>query len=151
MAEIATVPGEQAKWKQLHAIALSIYQAQQRANKNLADGNVTQAQREAQVVLTLRGLFQRKAAEIRALVPGLDLSWVDRMTLATGEWVTAVLQALPGALAAIPNAFVDGLGRIAANAGNQAGKAILPWGLIVVGLVGLLFFFERTRTSRRFV
>ena len=151
MADIASVPGEQAKWRQLHALALSIYQAQQRANQHLASGNLAQAQREASVVLTLRTLFAVKAREIQALVPGMDLSWLDRMVVATGEWVAAVLQALPGALAAIPNAFLDGAALIALRAGENTAKAAVPWALIVVGLVGLLLLIEKTRTSRRFV
>lgn len=150
MAEIVTSPAEQAKWKQLHALALSIYQAQQRANQFQAAGDLSNAAGEVGTVQTLRGLFDRKADEIR-MMTGSVLTDADDFILSVGEWVQDFVRAIPGATAAIPSAIIDGLAKIAGRAGASVGLAALPWAAIALGVVGLLLVAEKSSTVRRLV
>lgn len=147
MAEIVTSPAEQAKWKQLHALALATYQAQQRAIALRRAGNEGAAFGQVQTVQTLRGLMGTKVAEIQTMTQD-DLSPFDRIVLQVGDWVVAFLQALPATVAAIPNALVEGLGLIARKAGTEAGKALLP---VAIGAIAVLLLAERSSTVRRLV
>lgn len=75
--------------RQLHTIAQAIYDARQA-------GDVDR-------VRTLQGQFQVVADAIRAQGK-TDMTAIDRMILATGQYVEGVVDAIPQAIAALPRA-----------------------------------------------
>lgn len=94
--------------KELHALAVAIYAAQQA--------------RDVERVISLRQQFVVKAREMAALGGG-DLTWLDRFILTTGTWIEQSVKALPAAIAALPAGV--GVGLI---------KAALPYALLYFGV-----------------
>lgn len=134
--------------EQLHALALSIYQAQQRAEAAKARGDTGTAMAEVQNVRNLRDTFvqvRQRFLEVAEQVDPTGLGAVDRVVLATGQWIERFLTALPGAIAALPKAVLSAAGDIGASAGVQAFKVSLP--LVATGVV-LLWFLMRAEKSR---
>lgn len=147
---LGAVPGasDRALLTELHALALSIYQATQDVLAAQARGDVSYVQARIQDVRRLRDIFATTSAQFTAKDP-YALGAIDRFILGTGTWIEQSLRALPGAIAALPIALVDGLGRVAGSAGVSVLGGILPWvglGLVVIWLVGKA---EKTGTGRR--
>ncbi len=92
--EIVSTPREVEIQKQLHALAVAIYQAKQRNDK--ADA----------AALLVR--FQALANEL-ASYNTTDLTPFDNFVLATGQWIETSVDAIPRALAALPAAVGGGL------------------------------------------
>jgi hypothetical protein len=84
---------------QLHALAISIGQA--KARNDVAD------------VQNLQAAFKQLAAEYAAIGSG-DVTAFDRAILSTDAWIRSALDAIPGAVAAIPSAIGMGLLKAAA-------------------------------------
>lgn len=137
--------------QQLHALAISLYQAQQRAMDALNRGDSAQAYAELGTVKRLRSAFADVRDKFLAAAEAVDptaLAATDRVLLASGEWVSKFMSALPGALAAPFKAVVDATGQIGTAAGGAIFKMSLP--LVATGLL-LVFFLmqaEKTRTVR---
>lgn len=149
MSDTATVPGEQQLWQQLHTIAAGIYNARQAALQAQAAGDTATYQQMLDQLSSLKDQFADQVDQIRTVTAGsVDLSLWDQAILELGDWITQSYQALPGALAAIPKAFIDAAGQTAKNAGIMLG---LPLAAIVVGAIALLLFAEKSKTVRRFL
>lgn len=142
---------------QLHQIALVIVSLRSQANSLLA--NVGNANADVDMDLLTRLMqqidvqvqsFRAIAAQRNAQNP-YQLTPYDTAILDIGTWAQGVLQALPGAVSAIPNALVNAAGNIIGNAGSAVLGASVPW-LIGGGLV-LLFVLqaEKSRTYRKAV
>lgn len=95
--------------KQMHALAIAIYDAKQRGDK------VT--------VAALLERFSALADEYRARGDA-DLSGTDRFILAVGAWLDGVVQAIPDATSALPKAIGAGIF-----------QAALPFAALYVGYV----------------
>lgn len=95
--------------KQMHALAIAIYDARQRGDK--------------QTVALLLDRFKALADEYRARGAG-DLSGTDRFILATGQWIEDSVTAIPSAISALPKAV--GVGLI---------QAALPFAALYVGFL----------------
>lgn len=125
-------------YSQLHAVALAIYQAQRRAESAKAAGALDLARSEVENVTNLRRSFQDVNAKFHAAMEVQDptaADAVDRIILATGTWVEGFMQALPGGLAAVPNAVLDAAGIIGMRAGVNALAISVP--LVGLGLLAL--------------
>lgn len=136
---------------QLHAVALSLYQAQQRAMDAATAKNGTLALAELGTVKQLRAAFAQVRDKFLAAAEVVDptaLAASDRILLASGTWVDNFLKVLPGALAAPFKVVVEATGQIGAAAGGQLFKVSLP--VVATGLlvVFLLLQAERSRTVR---
>lgn len=142
---------------QLHQIALVIV-----ALRNQANGILSQvANADSTPDLdALTGLMQQIAVQVqnfrnvaaqRQAMNPFALSSFDQAVLDIGTWAQGVVQALPGAISAIPNALVNAAGQIAGNAGSALLGASVPW-LIGGGLVLMLVLqSEKSRTYRKVV
>lgn len=147
---LGAVPGatDRALLTELHALALTIYQATQDVLAAQARGDVVYVQRRIQDVERMRGIFQATSEQF-AGNDSYALGAIDRFILGTGTWVAAALRALPGAIAALPIAIVQGVGKVAGVTGAVTFGALLPWvgaGLLVIWLVTKA---EKTGTGRR--
>lgn len=98
--------------RQMHAIAVAIYQAKQRGDKADAANLLTQ--------------FQELADEYRARGAS-DMTPFDNFVLATGQWISDSVDAIPSALAALPTAVGSGLI-----------QAAIPFALLYVGYLWLV-------------
>jgi hypothetical protein len=141
---------DQVLVRQLHAIALTIYQAQQDILAAQARGDTAYVQARLQDLQRMRTLFERTAAEYRGNEP-LVLSGIEQFIASAGTWIDNSIKALPGAIAAVPNAILDALEKFLSRAGQDAFKALLPW--LVVGAIVLFALkqAEKTRTYRKVV
>lgn len=111
-------PAEQtALIRKLHTIAQAIYDARQA-------GDVAKVQ-------TLLGQFQVVADQIRSQSK-TDMTAIDRMILATGQYVEGVVDAIPQAIAALPKAAASGLA-----------LTLKPLILPALALGGLLWLWKR--------
>lgn len=142
---------------QLHQIALVIVSLRNQANiilSSVSNADATVDFDQLTALLNQIGdwkvKFQQVAAQRAAQNP-YAVSWTDQAILDIGNWAQGVLNALPNAVAAIPNAFVNAAGRVIGNAGSSLFGASLPW-LAIVG-VGLFVVTqaEKTRTYRKVV
>jgi hypothetical protein len=147
-----------ANLQQLHLIAVAIVNL-----RNYIDGqldNISNADAPdvdwqgmttaAQSIVQLKAQFQHYAALRAQQTKDLaSLNLLEQAVLDIGAWAQGVLNALPTALAAIPNALIDALGKVASNAGGAALSAALPWAALVAGGIGLLLLSEKSRTVRR--
>ena len=106
--------------KQLHAVAVNIYNARTR-------GDVGEVAR-------LRDQFAAIAEQIRKL-GDQDMTAIDRFVLAVGNYVSGVVDAIPSAMAALPTAIAKG-----------TIQAAVPW---VLGGVALLWIIHETPGARR--
>jgi hypothetical protein len=113
-----------------------------------ARGDVDYVQARIQDVQRLRNMFQQTAQQFRGNDP-VSLTAIDRFILATGTWIEQAVKALPGAIAALPSAIVDGFGQATGQAGVSVLKAILPWVGIGVVVLWLVNRAEGTATGRR--
>jgi len=141
-------------YSQLHALALAIYQAQRRAEAAKASGALDLARAEVSNVVNLRRSFQDVNGKFQAAMEVNDptaMTAVDNIVLKTGTWVERFMDALPGALAAIPNAVLDSAGIIGARAGMNALAISLP--LVGLGVLALWFLSraEKSATVRKVV
>ena len=140
LGQVATDP--RVILSQLHGLAVAIYDAQQRARTNPTV--------EVQNVRNLLAQFKDTAARFLAASEATDptqLGALDRFILATGTWIERSTAALPGAVSAIPRAFVDAIGGTAWS----VVKNLLPFILLGAVLVWGLQSAERTRTYKRYV
>jgi hypothetical protein len=94
LGEVVSTPREVYLQKQLHALAVSLYQAHQRGDK--ADA------------AALAAKMQELANELRSY-NNADITAFDRLILATSDWVERSIDAIPGAIAALPRAIGGGL------------------------------------------
>jgi len=143
---------------QLHGLALSIVAERAAANAILskvsdADAEISDSDwfnlsAHLANIVTLQQQFRAAAAQRTAQDP-YALSVFDNAILAVGDWASGVLSWLPTAIAAVPNAVIDGLTKVVQNTGKDAAAALLPFGAIAVGLVGLLLLAEKSHTVRR--
>lgn len=157
---LGAVPGasEQALYRELHGLALALYQAHQDVLAAQARGDVPYMRARLQDAANLQRLFADTAAQFRATGQLTDpdgLTAIDRIIVTAGNWIQASVAALPGAIAALPNAFVAALALILEKAGGAATKAVFPW-IVLLGGLGLVLFLgvrkaETTRTYRRYV
>lgn len=133
------------QWReQLHALALSIYQAQRRAEAARAQGNEAGVTIELTNVANLREAFRDVADRMLAAMEQVDpttLGAVDRIILASGTWVEQFRDALPGAVAALPNAVLEAAGEIA---GTTVTKLLVP---VLLGGALLLLFVRQAERS----
>lgn len=97
--------------QQMHALAIAINQAKERGDR--AD------------VIALRQKFAQLAAQYRAN-GGDGLSAVDNFILAVDQWIATSVDAIPGAIAALPVAVGKGLI-----------QAALPFALLAIGYIAL--------------
>ena len=104
--------------QQMHALAISIGQAKDRGDKA--------------AVIALRNRFEQLAAQYRAN-GGDGLSAVDNFILAVDQWVQTSVDAIPGAIAALPVAIGKGLI-----------TAAIPFAVLALG-----FLYFKDRTLRR--
>lgn len=142
---------------QLHQIALVIVSLRNQANMILSQ--VANADSTPDLD-ALTGLMQQIAVQVqnfrnvaaqRQAQNPYALSSFDQAILDIGTWAQAVVQALPNALAAIPNALINAAAKIASNAGTAVLGASVPW-LIGGGLVLMLVLqAEKSRTYRKAV
>lgn len=141
---MALALSDQALLRQLHGLALTIYQAQQDVLAAQARGDVAYVGARLQDLRRLRDLFADTARRFQANDPAV-LGALDRFILGAGTWIEQSVDALPGAIAAIPNAILKALGDIANEAGKQATGAILPW--LIGGSLVLVFLFYAEKSS----
>ena len=146
LGELATDP--QALYKQLHALALSMYQVKQRIQGHEAAGHVELVRAELKTLVYLRDLFADTARRFEATGNDEGLNIAEQVLLSSGTYIDSVLKALPGAVIAIPSAFIQATGQLLTKAGGIALGAALPWGLLAVGAVALLLYAERSSTVR---
>lgn len=97
--------------RQMHALAIAIYDAKQRNDKT--------------TVAALLERFKALADEYRARGAG-DMTGTDRFILATGQWIEGVVTAIPSAISALPKAVGSGLL-----------QAALPFALLYLGFIAL--------------
>jgi hypothetical protein len=153
---------DEAEWsrllKQLHGAALSIVQGTQDAARWSQQGMTGEAQMSLEQVRTMRGVFASILERMRPVAERLgnvDLSPFDRFLFGVGTWIEQSVNALPRAIAALPNAVLDALADFLKHAGEQAVGAILPWllgaGLVFAVILGGVKHAERTRTYRHYV
>lgn len=146
---------------QLHALAVAIVNLRNYFNGQLslvsnADGSpdlqgMTQA---VQSIASLQGQFKTIAAR-RAATNPYALTGLDATVEAIGTWAQNALNALPSALAAVPDALVNALAQVVRNTGTSAVSAFSPL-LIGAAVVGAALIFgakqaETTRTYRKYV
>lgn len=93
--------------QQMHALAISIYQAHQRNDKATVSALLTR--------------FQALANEYRSH-GAADMAATDKWILAVGNWIDGVVSAIPDATAALPQAIGAGIF-----------KAAIPFVLMYVG------------------
>ncbi len=131
---------DQVLLQQLHALALTINQAQSDIRAASQRGDAAYASARMIDLQNLRDLFAGKAQEFRDNDPaGTQLSTFDRFLLSLDQWIEAAVAALPGAIAALPTAI---------GAGLLAGA--VPWLLGGIAIVAFLKYAEGSRTVRRF-
>jgi len=145
---------DQALLRQLHALALAIYQAQQDIRAAQGRGDASYARARLLDLQRLRDLFQQTAAQFHSNDMEL-MSGIDRFILAAGTWIEQSMASLPGTLAAIPNAVIDGVGLIGRKVGEQGGTILLGASVPILLVGGMLVWFllqaEKSRTVRRLV
>lgn len=147
-------------FNQIRALSHQMAPLQQSVNSIIssvsnADAPAVNMDLLASQVVTLAGLhaqFNQLVAQWKGQNPYAgDLQLATDYTAFLSAWARSVLDAIPGVIAAVPNAVVDGLGKIASNTGSVVFGALMPW-LAVGGLV--LFAVtqaEKTRTYRKVV
>lgn len=101
--------------RELHDVAVAI--------------NVAKQAGDVERVQYLRGRFDVIASEYRGLDSGDKLTGFDSFLLATDKWIRDSLNALPGAISAIPAKTFEGVLR-----------GVLPWAL---GYAGLLYLMRK--------
>lgn len=147
---LGAVPGatDRALLTELHALALSIYQATQDVLAAQVRGDFDYVQRRTQDVRRLRDIFQATSQQFTASDP-YALGAIDRFILGTGTWIEQAVRALPGAIAALPIALVDGLGRVAGKAGWTVLGVSVPVILLALAAIYVVTQAEKTGTGRR--
>jgi len=94
LGEIVTAHTDTYLVQQMHALALSIYQAKQRNDRT--------------TVAALLQRFEMLADEYRSHGDA-DLTATDRFILAVNDWIETSVDAIPSAIAALPTAIGKGL------------------------------------------
>ena len=134
---------DQVQIRQLHALAMAIYQAQQDVKAAQARGDVAYVQARIQDVERLRDAFQVKAAQFQS-------GDADVLGAIAG-FLAGVALWLLQPLAALPSGILDGVTRLGVKAGVSAVSVALP----LVALAGLLLWVvsraEKSRTYRKYV
>ncbi|HEX3698905.1 MAG TPA: hypothetical protein VH374_26280 [Polyangia bacterium] len=149
--------------QQLHQLALTIAALRQQfgdvLNNTVANADAdeqingvdvgTVLTQLAQSIATEVGIFSSLRSQIDATTAAqCSVGPLDQAILDVGSWAQQMIQVLPSALAAVPNALVNALGTVVTNAGQQTAKALVWPAIIVVGAIGLAALGERTRTGR---
>lgn len=88
--------------RELHATALALAQAKQRAQADPTGPNIA-------AVRSLLDHFRAVADQYRRTGAAGDMSAIDRQILETGNYVAQVLRALPEAIAYVPKQITAGL------------------------------------------
>lgn len=137
---------EMDDYRQLHQLAVAIYQKQQIINGYLdtigdadavVDWNALTG--AANAMLQLKQQFTSLRSRIDQNTRAQNqLGMLDRVILSVGTYAEQVLNALARALAAIPNAFIRAMGEIAKEGGRTMTEAAVSWLIpIAIGLVVL--------------
>ena len=144
-------------FQQIRVLAHQMAPIQQAVNaqlNNVADADATvDWQGLAQNVLTLAAMhtdFNALVAQWQTTNPyAKDLALAESWTAFMVEWARATIQALPdlvtNATVGVVNTAVNGLGRIASNAGVVTFKAMIPF--LAIGMV-LILLVKQAETSR---
>jgi len=125
---------DQELLQQLHALAVSIYAAQQAAIQLSQTGQAAAARTKVLEVSSLRDQFQAVATQFQGNDPTTKLSWIESGLLSVGTWIEQALAALPGAIAALPKAIGEGLL-----------MGAVPW---VIGAVVAFWLMKQARRAR---
>jgi hypothetical protein len=139
----------------LHALALSLYQAQQDVISAQGRGDTVYVQSRLQDVQRLRDLFNVTAQQFQGNDAeaigafGQFLSGVADFERQVGDWIAA--GGIGKALAFIPNQVIGAVGIIGQKAGAVALGISIPVLLLGAALLVFLGKAERTRTFRRYV
>lgn len=155
----STYEADSAEWarliKQLHGWAVAIQQATEDATQATSEDEKQNAIAQVQID---RSYFRATLDQLKVVGTRLgnrDFTAFDRFILNVGNWIDHSVQALPGAIAAIPKALIDAIADVLSHAGGAAVKSVLPWVLGIAGLAALVIFgakqAEQTRTYRRYV
>lgn len=161
--EVASTLDDVQDMRTLHSIALSINQLRNEAMAAAARGDTARVAEDLAGVEQMRSIFRTVSA--RFVSRGVEgsaaqyfnaaLVSIDNVVTTLRRWVTEGIQAVPGAIAAIPNAVIDGLAnvldKLIARTGQSALKLSVPIVLLVLGAVFLVSKAESTRTYRRYV
>jgi hypothetical protein len=113
LGEVENVTGDVDTFlvKQMHALAIAIYDAKQRGDKAAVEA--------------LLARFVALANEYRARGAG-DMTGTDTFILKVGQWIEDSVTAIPSAISALPTAVGEGLIR-----------AAVPFALLYVGFLWL--------------
>lgn len=158
---LGAVPGasDQALLRELHGLAMSIYQAQQDIIAAQQRGDAAYAVARTQDVTRLREIFTSTAEQFQ----GNDLDALSLFTQFADrvrDWEDGVKDwvangGISDVLAFIPTQLLDLLEKLGKKAAGTALDIGLPIILVGAGLIALLIFgvgkAERTRTYKRYV
>jgi hypothetical protein len=140
LGQVATDP--QVLYRELHATALALNQAQQR----LTAGNPAELVNIANLREHFQQIRTRFLAESAVRDPDA-ITKTDRVILAAGN----VLAAAPAATVAIVRPLADALADLLAYVGIKTIGALLPFGVLAVGIIYVLLFAEKSRIVRKAV
>ncbi len=146
--------------QQLHALAVLIATLRQNFNAYLNNASNADAEFDPAVLTQIGQQLQYYVGQFNQLRATIDrttattyaLSKADQALLDVGTWAQQVIAALPNAIATVPNALIDAVGKVATNAGRNVAQSLaipaLLVGAIAVGVIVFVKSAERTRTGR---
>lgn len=146
--------------RQLHALAVLIATLRQTFNAYLNNAANADADFDPAVLTQLGQQLQYYVAQFQQMRASIDrttvttyaLSKADQALLDVGTWAQQVIAILPNAIAAVPNALLDAVGKVATNAGRNVAQSLaipaLIVGALAIGVVAFVKSAERTRTGR---
>lgn len=145
----------------LHQLTLLILQLRSEVNDQLdCASNADCTTFDANILSGLIQSLAQQQANFRTMRSQIDattvqqnaLTGLDGAMLAVQSWAQQTLAAIPGAIAALPNAVADGLTKIATNTGTDLAQSIAVPALLIGGLllagIAIVKQAERTRTGR---
>lgn len=131
----------------VHQRALATTQINNIANAD-AEVDWGQLDMSLQSIRNYKRHFQEIAAQRSAETQQMyQLTGLDRVINDMAAWAESVLAYLPRAIAAIPNAILQGLGDIAKTGGEVVTGALVPW---LIGGALVLAFVKQAETSRTY-
>jgi hypothetical protein len=153
---LGAVPGasDQALLRELHGLALAMYQAKQdiQAAQGRGDGDYVTAR--VQDLARLNETFKSTAEQYVGNDPEA-LTLFDRIYLAVGTFIGGVATTISGAVTAIPGGFIDAVTSLGRKAESGLFALTLPLLAVGAGLIWLVLQgvgkAERTRTYKRYV